>query len=243
MQSFPKRFDPVNREIANLVASGAIGRVSLCRIRHGHGHGMDENFRRAWFVDPTKSGGGTLLDEGIHAADFLRFLLGEPYAVSAAISSAVLGLLVEDTSAAIFHYRSGALAEVATGWCFAAADDSVEIYGTEGTILLSGVDLASRETREAGFLRVFIRGRGWSTSPIVPHFKTGIFHEWVAWAFVDALVAGAPMPVTVDDGWRASAMIEAAYRAAQSGRLTMIDYPERFVADRDSTRESLHEKA
>jgi len=102
----------------------------------------------------------------------------------------------------------------------------VEIYGTAGTILLSGVDLASRATREGGFLRVFRRdGAGsWSASPTVPHFKTGIFHEHVAWAFLAALRTGGPMLAGVEDGLRASAMIDAAYRSARLGCAVAIEF-------------------
>jgi predicted dehydrogenase len=223
MQSFPKRFDPVNHEIKALLADRALGTVTLCRIRHGHGHGFEEDFRRSWFVDSALSGGGTLLDEGVHAADFLRWMFGEPKSVSAAISSAALGLPVEDTAAATFRFDSGMFAEVATSWCFAAADASIEIYGTEGTLLLSGVDLASRAAHESGFLRLYSRKEGrWSVSPTIPHFETGVFHEHVAWAFVRALKEGGPMPVTLEDGMRAFAMVEAAYRSAASGRLEAI---------------------
>jgi len=227
MQSFPKRLDPVNREIADLLAQDALGRIIMCRIRHGHSHGLDPAFRKEWFIDPARSGGGTLLDEGVHAADFLRFLFGEPASVSATISSAALGLPVEDTALATFRYDNGMLAEVVTSWCFAAADTSVEIYGTEGTILLSGVDIASRPTREIGFLRVFTRRDGWRESATIPHFKTGIFHEHVAWAFVAALKAGGPMPITLEDGYRASAMIEAAYCSARTGKAEKIDFSHR----------------
>jgi myo-inositol 2-dehydrogenase/D-chiro-inositol 1-dehydrogenase len=224
MQSFPKRFDPVNHEIAGLLSRNMLGRVGMCRIRHGHDHGFDPAFRKAWFTDPARSGGGTLLDEGIHAADFLRFLFGEPDSVSAATSSSTLGLEVEDTALAVFQYRDGMIAEVATGWCFAAADTSIEIYGTEGTILLAGVDLASRPSRESGFLRIFTRETGWKESPTVPHFKTGIFHEHLAWAFIAALKSGGPMPVTLEDGRRAFAMIEAAYRSTRTGKVQSIGF-------------------
>jgi myo-inositol 2-dehydrogenase / D-chiro-inositol 1-dehydrogenase len=123
----------------------------------------------------------------------------------------------------------------ATSWCFAAADTSIEIYGTEGSILLSGVDIASRPTRETDFLRIFRRGEengGWSASPVVPSFKTGVFHEHVAWAFVEALKQGGPMPVTIDDGLRAFAMIDGAYRAAAAGRAQVIAYPSMPSASR-----------
>lgn len=218
MQSFPKRFDPANHEIARLLKEKALGRVTLCRVRHGHGHGLTEAFRAAWFVDPARSGGGTLLDEGVHAADFLRWMFGEPETACATLSS-TLGLPVEDTAVATFRYADGMIAEVTTSWCFAGADTSIEIYGTEGSILLSGVDIASRPARAADFLRVFRRGeeQGWSALPVVPSFKTGVFHQHVAWAFVDALKRGGPMPVTLEDGRRAFAMIDAAYRAAAAG--------------------------
>lgn len=225
MQSFPKRFDPVNHEIVALLRDGAIGRVTLVRIRHGHSHGFDPNFRKGWFVDPAESGGGTLLDEGVHAADFLNWLFGMPASAYATISSDTFGLPVEDTAAAIFRYAGGMIAEITTSWAFAAADASIEIYGTEGTILLGGVDIASRSTRERDFLRIFRRGAGggsWVSSPTVPHFKTGVFHEHVAWAFVKALKDGGSMPVTLDDGRQAFAMIDAAYRSTRSGRAEPI---------------------
>ena len=225
MQSFPKRFDPVNHEIAALLRDDAIGRVTLCRVRHGHSHGFSPDFRNGWFVDAARSGGGTLLDEGVHAADFLRWMFGEPQSAYATLSSDTLGLPVEDTAAALFRYANGMIAEVATSWVFAAADASIEIYGTKGSIVLGGVDIASRPTREREFLRVFRRRDGggeWSASPTVPHFKTGIFHEHVAWAFVKALKEDGPMPVTLEDGRRAFAMIDAAYRSARSGRAEPI---------------------
>lgn len=225
MQSFPKRFDPVNHEIAALLRDGALGRVTMVRVRHGHSHGLNDAFRHEWFVDPAQSGGGTLLDEGVHAADFLHWMFGLPRSVTATISSDALGLPVEDTAIATFRYSDGMIAEVATSWCFAAADTSIEIYGTEGTILLGGVDIASRPAREDGFLRVFRRapeGGRWTAAPTVPHFKTGVFHEHVAWAFIDAMEKGGEMPTTLADGIVAQAMIDAAYRAAAGGCATWI---------------------
>lgn len=220
MQSFPKRFDPANHEVAKLLEDNALGQVTLCRVRHGHSHGLSDEFKSAWFVDPARSGGGTLLDEGIHAADFLCWMFGAPQTAFATVSSAALGLPVEDTAVATFRYANGMIAEVTTSWCFAAADTSIEIYGTEGSILLSGVDIASRPTRDRDFLRIFRRGDGggsWTASAVVPGFRTGVFHEHVAWAFVKALKDGSPMPVTLEDGLRAFDMIEAAYKAAASG--------------------------
>ena len=221
MQSFPKRFDPVNCELKRLVAEGRLGTLALVRVRHGHFHGLEEHFHKEWFVDPVLGGGGTLLDEGVHAADFLRWMFGEPEAVTAMVSKATLNLPVEDVGIAIFRYPSGMLAEICTSWSFAAANDSIEIYGTRGTALLSGVDLGSRDITPGNYLRVYETGPGpkqWRSSDIVPRFKTGGFHQQNAIEFLAALDQGRPPPVSLADGRRALEMILAAYRAIETGR-------------------------
>ena len=95
-----------------------------------------------------------------------------------------------------------------------------------GRILLSGVDIASRPARESGFLRLFTRADGWRDLDLVPSFRTGVFHEHVAWAFIAALAEGAALPSGLADGLGASAMIEAAYRAAATGVRQDIVYSE-----------------
>lgn len=221
MQSFPKRFDPVNHELRRLLAEGFFGKVWLVRVRHGHRHGNDPAFTRGWWADPERSGGGTLLDEGVHGADFLRWLFGDPQSVTAMVSHAALGLAVEDTGLALYRWENGMIAELATGWSFQAADASIEIFGTKGTALLAGVDLGSKDHTESGYLRLYSSDqaeRGWRVSPIVPRFKTGGFHQQNALGFLDALTTGGAPPITLEDGRRALAMILAAYAAAASGR-------------------------
>jgi myo-inositol 2-dehydrogenase/D-chiro-inositol 1-dehydrogenase len=223
MQSFPKRLDPINLELRALVQSGSLGRIWLARIRHGHSHGRDAAFTAGWWADPERSGGGTLIDEGIHATDFLRWLFGDPHSVHAAMSNATLGLRVDDSALAVFQWSSGLIGEVVTGWNMQAADESVEIYGTEGTALLSGVDLASRSTRQEGFLRVWREhDKTWRSSPTIPQFVLGKFHHQSARAFLDCLTSGEPPPSGLKEGRAALAMIVAAYASAQEGRIVRL---------------------
>ncbi len=221
MQSFPKRFDPVNHEIKRLLDDGAIGKVWLARVRHGHRHGLSEEFRSGWWADPAQSGGGTLIDEGVHAADFLRWLFGTPESVQATVSDAALRLPVDDTAVATFRWADGLVGEIATGWMFHAADTSIEIYGTEGSILLSGVDIASRDVAGNGpYLRVAIARDGerrWTVSPTMPRFVAGQFHHQNAFRFIDSLVEERAPPITLEDGREALVMILAAYEAARRG--------------------------
>lgn len=225
MMNFPKRFDPVNLELVRLLKDGTLGRPVFARVRHGHGHGEDEDFRRAWFQDPRLSGGGTLIDEGIHAADLLRWLFGDPEWVSAVTSRAGLGLAVEDTAVATFAYADGLIAEISTSWCFQAAEASVEIFGTDGTVILTGVDLASRDHGRAPYLKYFSRkgdASTWVGLDMTPGFLTPAFHEQGPRQFFRCLIDGSQPPVTLEDGMRSLAMIEAAYRSASQGARVQV---------------------
>ena len=201
MQSFPKRFDPVNHELKRLVDEGELGRITLMRVRHGHLYGLMSGVAHSgWPEDPVMSGGGSLLDEGVHGADFIRWMLGDPDAVMATISNATLGHEVEDLGLAVYMYDDGPICELVSSVTFAAGDNSVEIFGTKGTAILSGVDLASRDVTDGGYLKVChlteenlqdVTTRRWTISDIVPGFKTTPeFHQQNPLQFLDALVKG-----------------------------------------------------
>ncbi|MBT6274179.1 MAG: Gfo/Idh/MocA family oxidoreductase [Chromatiales bacterium] len=232
MQSFPKRFDPISHELKRIVDSGQLGRLHTARVRHGHYHGLDPEFRKQWYTDPVLGGGGALLDEGVHAADLLCWLFGVPQNVVAMVSSATLGLKVDDTAFAVFGYGSGMLAEIVSSSVFQAAGASIEIYGDKGTAIVSGVDLASRDITDSGYLKVFDAQqseRTWQVSELVPRFKLGEFHLQNMLGFVACLREGKPPPITIEDGIRALALIEAAYTAARSGVRQDIDIEQRLT--------------
>ena len=232
MQSYPKRFDPVNVELKRLVDTGELGTVTFMRVRHGHLYGLLRGNPPAWKHDPVTSGGGTLLDEGCHGADLIRWLMGEPDAVMAAVSSRALGHPVEDLGVAVFLYDDGPICELAASGTFAAGDNSVEVFGTKGTAVLSGVDLASRDVTDGGFLKVCRlteenladpTTRCWDVSSLTPLFQTTPeFHQRNPMRFLEALVQGVEAPISAHDGLRSLQMIVSAYEAARTGTTVRI---------------------
>jgi predicted dehydrogenase len=228
MQSFPKRFDPVNHELRRLARDGDLGQIMLMRVRHGHLYGLGAGHGMTWTEDPELAGGGALLDEGVHGADFIRWMFGEPESVMAMVSHVALGLPLENLGLAVFRYPDGLLCELAASTTFAAGDNSVEVFGTKGTAVLSGVDLASRDVTDTGFLKICRLDGGerrWQVSPTVPRFKTGGFHQQNALQFLEALSNGTAPPNTLEDGRRSLEMILAAYRSARSGRVEQVASP------------------
>jgi predicted dehydrogenase len=156
MQGFPKRYDPVNHEIKRIVDSGRLGPIHCVRVRHGHPVGViNPAFAQSWFTDPALGGFGALLDEGCHACDFLRWLFGEPESVICMTAGESLGLRVEDVGIAVYRFPGGLLAEVASSWGFIGAENSIEIFGSRGAIVVSGVDLGSRDLTEGGYLKIY----------------------------------------------------------------------------------------
>lgn len=225
MQSFPKRFDPASHALKKFIDDGRLGQVHLVRIRHGHYYGLDSDFRTKWYVDAYNGGGGALLDEGVHGADLLHWFFGLPSSVTAETINGIAGLETDETATALFRWKNGLLAELTSSVLLSAADISIEIYGTKATVLLSGVDLASRDITQKGFLRISVEnsvGRHWEELEIVPQFKQGRFHHQSAIHFVKCLRTGEKPPAGLGEGRAALMMIESAYRAARTGQRQSI---------------------
>ena len=77
-RAFPSASIRRRTRFARRLRSGELGRITLARVRHGHFYGLQPDFRERWYVRRALSGGGALLDEGVHAADLLAWLFGMP---------------------------------------------------------------------------------------------------------------------------------------------------------------------
>jgi len=229
MQNFPKRYDPINHELVGKVCNGDLGTLSMVRIRHGNYHllNLGDDVHNHWFGDPALSGGGALIDEGIHAIDFLLWLLGPPQTVYATISSATLGLPLEDTALMTLTYASGVVAQIATSNTLVAAEESVEIYGTGGSAILSGVDLASRDFSRAPFLKFHRHGDPrdhWHGSETVPYFRQGNFHQQGPLHFLRCIRESIAPVATLQEGVQSLMIVMAGYEAARTGTAQKLDF-------------------
>ena len=128
--------------IVDLVQSGALGRVFAVDLTFHNAYGPDKR----WFYDRQLSGGGCVIDLGVHLVDLALWALGFPQVadVHAALSSggAPLGLgAVEDYATAQFS-AGGADVRLACSWRLNAGRDAVieaAFYGTEGGAALRNV--------------------------------------------------------------------------------------------------------
>jgi predicted dehydrogenase len=72
---FNHRYHPALAKAKTLIAAGELGELMFIRGRYGHGGRI--GYDREWRADPALSGGGELLDQGIHLIDLSRWFLGD----------------------------------------------------------------------------------------------------------------------------------------------------------------------
>jgi predicted dehydrogenase len=100
-----RRHNSILRKAAELIAAGAVGRVTAVACLW-LSHKPDDYFEVAW---RREAGGGPVLINAIHEIDTLRMLCGEIESVHAATAGGVRDFAVEDTAAAVLRFASGAL--------------------------------------------------------------------------------------------------------------------------------------
>jgi predicted dehydrogenase len=71
---FNHRFHPALRRVADEIHSGRHGELMHMRARYGHGGRI--GYDREWRADPARSGGGELVDQGMHLLDLTHWLAG-----------------------------------------------------------------------------------------------------------------------------------------------------------------------
>src|SRR5262245_10284312 len=72
---FNHRYHHALRKARELVDAGALGELMFIRGRYGHGGRI--GYEREWRANPALSGGGELIDQGVHLIDLARWFLGE----------------------------------------------------------------------------------------------------------------------------------------------------------------------
>jgi predicted dehydrogenase len=114
------------------VDSGKVGKIDHVRIYGGH-NGL-HNFSGDWQYKMPESGGGAMMDIGIHMTDLARYFLGEISQVSGVMSERIYGLPgSEDNAIAVFSSPEGVPASYQASWTeWKGYRSFVEVYGDQG---------------------------------------------------------------------------------------------------------------
>ena len=217
-QSFPQRHIPSNYRIRQMIQSGALGRVTHVRKRHGHGYGLTglEN-QMPWIVDPLWAGGGAFLDEGVHETDLIHWFFGEPISVCASFSFGK-PYPVETSGSAIYTFPDELLCTLETGWNWVAGGPTTEIYGEHGVLIQSHTDCASNAG--GGLLPhlVWFDGKSGKWSTLEESFDFSSIHTHAPKDFIDGIWEDRPPKTSIREGLKALELIEGVYRSVETHR-------------------------
>ena len=131
------RFHPALVKARELVDAGAVGPLMFIRGRYGHGGRV--GYDREWRADPRLSGGGELIDQGVHLIDLAGWFLGEFASVEGHAATYFWDMPVDDN--AFLNLRNAA---GATAWLQVSCSEwknlfSFEIYGRTGKLQVDGL--------------------------------------------------------------------------------------------------------
>ena len=134
------------RHIRALVGEGTLGRIHAVELVFHNAYGPD----KPWFYDLRQSGGGCVIDLGVHLVDLALWTLGFPdvAAVSAQLFSGGHRLAerpgeVEDHALATLELATGTVVRLACSWRLHAGRDAVisaAFHGAEGGATLRNLD-------------------------------------------------------------------------------------------------------
>lgn len=228
LYGFSARFRSGNLKLKEWVDKGVLGDVYAARAgwmrRRGNPAG--------WFTDKAKSGGGPLIDLGVHGLDLAWWLMGrpEPIAVSGAIyfkfgnyqgadaltPDPVMQIHlrekpknvynVEDSAFAFIRFRNGAHLFLETAWALNCKKESryLLLYGSRGGASMNPLEIYTD-----------LHG---TLADLTPEVAENNPYQEEIRHFV-ACVRGEEEPISpAGDGVTVMRMVEAVYESAQTGK-------------------------
>jgi predicted dehydrogenase len=138
--AYYRRFYPVVMRARELLASGAIGEPVFAQMIASEPFDPRPGTPRSWLVDPAQSGGGPMADFGCHRLEVMRHLFGPVARVKSVIATVALERDVEDTAAALLHFERGGCAMVAVTNAAAERLDTLDVFGTRGSIRVASLN-------------------------------------------------------------------------------------------------------
>lgn len=203
-------------EAKALIDSGLIGEV-VC-ARGVYGKTGSPAFAHEWRNDVNKSGGGILLDQGIHMVDLLRYFLGDFTEIKSSVDNLVWKeLSAEDSAFAILKTGGGKIASLHSSALQWRHKFDLDIICTQGYIALNGLITSTNSYGEEKmtYYKKDLQARSGSLGKPLEH--TLCFDSDQSWIyehgeFYDAVVNGRPvLQGTSQDAVRVMETVEKIY--------------------------------
>jgi predicted dehydrogenase len=134
---FNHRYHPGFYKANELVEAGAVGDLMYVRGRYGHGGRL--GYEKEWRADPAQSGGGELIDQGVHLIDLARCYLGEFEEVQGFAHTYFWDMPAEDNGFLLLRTAKRQVAFLHASWTEWKNLFSFEIFGRGGKLEIVGL--------------------------------------------------------------------------------------------------------
>ncbi len=229
MIGFVRRFGTDCEIASDFVNAGRLGDVYYAKAvtlrRNGHPGG--------WFGEKARSGGGAMIDLGVHVMDMTRYIVGRPRVES--VFGATFSKLgarnhlktpkaylsvgasnhdvcdCEDLATALIRFEGGFVLSVEISYSLNLARDEnrVQLFGTVGGADISMEDGVKLYTELDGYMV--------DTTPIGETKFDGVAYAKEINHFVDWLQGRTECKAPAEDGVEMMRLLDAIYRSAESG--------------------------
>ena len=233
MIGFVRRFGNDCTVVKDFIDGGYFGEMYYTKATYLRRHGNPGG----WFGDKSRSGGGPLIDLGVHVIDLVRYLLGNPQPVSvygatfqkllnrpnikgsegyASISKSSDDICdVEDLATAMIRFDNGAVLQI-------EASFSLNIDKDQGTIQLFGTKAGARLDPE---LTLYTEMNDYLAdvrlaAPTALSFD-GLFQKEID-HYVSCVAEGVPCRAPAEDGVALMRILDAVYESARTGHEVVL---------------------
>lgn len=222
MMAMMTRFGNDVQLLREKIESGELGEIYLAKTGYIRRRGTPIG----WFTDTTKSGGGPIIDIGVHNLDMTWYLMGrpKPVRVSArtankignfetrgvsrweALDSDVTAFDTEDSAVGLIHFENGATLFLEVSWAINGEPRNyTEIYGSKAGAKLNPLTIYGENDQK--YLKDEV-----AELPDNNRYEAEIRH------FIECLREGKEPMATVDDGLTVQKMLGAMYQSCKENR-------------------------
>jgi len=222
MMGFTNRFKSSNMMIKELADSGRFGEVYYAKCGWLRRRGTP----LGWFTNKSKSGGGPVIDIGVHVIDLTWNFMGKPNPVAvSAVSYAKIGdyktkgvgrwvaldgsdgvFETEDSASGLIRFENGASMTFDVSWAINGKDTGVysQIFGTKAGASINPLEIYGEDNN---YLM--------DSKPVIDEenaFENEIAH------FIECIREGKQPSSSADDGYKIQKILNGIYDSAAAGK-------------------------
>jgi len=223
MINFSYRFTEQSWALKKEVEAGALGEVYFGRTVWHRRRGMPKF--GGWFGQKAWSGGGPLIDLGVHRLDLALWLMGYPkpvWVLGSTYNPIATRLAqeqgkvfdVEDLAAGLIKFANGATLVVEASWAANIAERELmetRLYGTKGGLVQRNVG-EGYDFEAVLYLERNGAQYDMKLHPPVPQCPSAMYH------FVESLLQNQPHTATGEEGLIVMELLDAIYQSAATGQ-------------------------